>query len=126
MTPQRPQSPFQWLNLQFHNFIFIRTSLIARLNTIEVPQSPLKPRKVKKISLDEIFSAGHMLILAAQCGNADEVNSLISVHQVDVNYRSLSTGQTALMHARNAKVADMLLRNGAGKLKVIFKIISKK
>ena len=60
-----------------------------------------------------------MLILAAQCGNADEVNSLISVHQVDVNYRSLSTGQTALMHARNAKVADMLLRNGAGELKII-------
>ena len=67
-----------------------------------------------------------MLILAAQCGNADEVNSLISVHQVDVNYRSLSTGQTALMHARNAKVADMLLRNGAGELKVICKILSKK
>ena len=58
-----------------------------------------------------------MLILAAQCGNADEVNSLISVHQVDVNYRSLSTGQTALMHARNPKVADLLLRNGAGEFK---------
>ena len=55
-----------------------------------------------------------MLILAAQCGNVDEVNALIAVHKADVNYRSLSTGQTALMHTRNPKVADLLLRNGAG------------
>jgi hypothetical protein len=51
-----------------------------------------------------------------QCGNYEELKILLGVRTVDCNYRSLSTGQTALMHCKSARIAQLLLQNGAGKL----------
>ena len=57
---------------------------------------------------------GELLLKTVQCGNYEELKILLSVRSVDVNYRSLTTGQTALMHCSSAKIAELLLLHGAG------------
>ena len=59
---------------------------------------------------------GELLLKTVQCGNYEELRILLSVPSVDVNYRSLSTGQTALMHCTSSRIAELLLQHGAGSL----------
>lgn len=61
----------------------------------------------------EYFQVGELLLKTVQCGNYEELKILLSVRSVDVNYRSLTTGQTALMHCSSAKIAELLLLHGA-------------
>lgn len=61
----------------------------------------------------EYFKVGELFLKTIQCGNYEELKILLGVRTVDCNYRSLSTGQTALMHCKSARIAQLLLQNGA-------------
>jgi hypothetical protein len=45
----------------------------------------------------------------------DQVYYLIKVRMSDVNFRSLPTGQTPIMFVTNPRIAEILLKEGAGK-----------
>jgi len=65
--------------------------------------------------LNFVVLVGELLLKKVQCGNYEELKILLSVRSVDVNYRSLTTGQTALMHCKNSQIAELLLQHGAGR-----------
>lgn len=45
----------------------------------------------------------------------DQVYYLIKVRMSDVNFRSLPTGQTPIMFVTSPRIAEILLKEGAGK-----------
>ena len=62
------------------------------------------------------LSAGEELIAACAHNMEDQVYYLIKVRMSDVNFRSLPTGQTPIMFCSNPRIAEILLKEGAGKL----------
>ena len=57
---------------------------------------------------------GELLIEAVQSGKIDQVEFLLSIKSLDVNYRRVATGQTALMYCKCPHIAKLLLKQGAG------------
>ena len=64
--------------------------------------------------LPYLFSAGEELIAACAHNMEDQVYYLIKVRMSDVNFRSLPTGQTPIMFCSNPRIAEILLKEGAG------------
>jgi hypothetical protein len=58
-----------------------------------------------------------MLIKAVKEGNFEEFDLIVKTHSfIDMNYRCLQTGQTALMHAQDANFVNLIVKKGAGKI----------
>lgn len=55
------------------------------------------------------------MIAACAHNMEDQVYYLIKVRMSDVNFRSLPTGQTPIMFVTNPRIAEILLKEGAGK-----------
>jgi DNA polymerase III epsilon subunit-like protein len=61
----------------------------------------------------DYFQDGELLIEAVQSGKIDQVEFLLSIKSLDVNYRRVATGQTALMYCKCPHIAKLLLKQGA-------------
>ena len=82
-------------------------------------------RTQTKIDLIKFFSNfeiiildGELLIEAVQSGKIDQVEFLLSIKSLDVNYRRVATGQTALMYCKCPHIAKLLLKQGAGECSI--------